>query len=158
MNSVKFRMENFSFKVLKKVKYLFFALKFDRFKMLTHFWVHHIFKSFAKTEFRSHQLKLMLQWYGEMIVWSIILHWVFNTQRKGSSIPSRMSQRNNPRFSEVYNVVDEFRTVPYHMRICDILSHKSRKLKRKKDTAYHEYQKQCSKLNSGHTFIAGLCF
>ena len=86
------------------------------------------------------------------------MHWVFNTQRKGSSVPSRISQCNNPRFSEVYNVVDEFRTVPYHMRICDILSHKSRKLKRKKDTTYHECQKQCSRLNSGHTFNAVLCF
>jgi len=37
MNLVKFRMENFSFKVLKKVKYLFFALKTDRFKNIDTF-------------------------------------------------------------------------------------------------------------------------
>lgn len=86
------------------------------------------------------------------------MHCVFNTQRKGSSISTRLSQCKNPCFSEVYNVVDEFRTVPHHMRICDILSHKSKKLKRKKDTAYHEYQKHCPKLNSGHTFKAVLCF
>ena len=154
MNLVKFRMENFSFKVLKKSK---IPLKLDRFKILTHIWVHHISQSCAKTEFRSHQLKLMLQWCDEMIVWSIILQCVFNTQRKGPSVSSRVSQCKNPRFSEVYNIVDEFRTVPHHMKICD-MSHKSKKLKRKKDPTYHEYQKLCSKQNSGHTFKAVLCF
>lgn len=44
------------------------------------------------------------------------------------------------------------------MRICDILSHKSKKLKGKKGTTYHEYQKQCSKLNSVHTFKVVLFF
>jgi len=68
-----------------------------------------------------------------MIVWSIILHCVFNTQRNGSSVSSRVSQCKHPHFSEVYNVVDEFRTVPHHIRICDILSHKSKKFEKKKE-------------------------
>jgi len=48
MNSVKFRMENFSFKVLKKVKYLFFALKMDKFKNIDTFLGTSHFPKFCK--------------------------------------------------------------------------------------------------------------
>lgn len=62
-----------------------------------------------------------------MIVWSTTLHCVFNTQRKGSSVSTRVSQCKNPHFSEADSVVGEFRTVPRHMRIFEILSCKSKK-------------------------------